>query len=590
MALTPAIFVLGPSARDLGARLASHLDGTLIEPNDLRSDLHQAFRQGRPIIGLCASAILIRLLAPLLVDKLTEPPVIAVAEDGSVAVPLLGGHHGANDLARRIVALTGGSAAITTASDLRFGINFENPEGYVLANPEHLKIFLAKLLAGHKISVKGEAAWVSALPRAAEAELSLLITEYAMPGSENALIYHPRTLVLGVGCERNTPPDELLRSVTETLAAQGLAPHAIACIASIDLKADEGAVNELARHFGVPARFFTSSELNEETPRLKNPSETVLREVGCPGVAEAAALRAAGKDGELIVEKATRGRTTCAIARAARPIDPKDIGRGRGSLSIVGIGPGSVEWRSPAAQAALCTATDWVGYDLYLDLIGDLRRQQREHRFSLGDEKARALHALNLAGEGRDVALVCSGDAGIYAMAALVFELLDPSSHASVADAARRIEIEVIPGISAFQAAAARAGALIGHDFCAISLSDLLTPWQIIEKRVRAAAEGDFVVAFYNPRSLKRADQFERAMAILKPHRHPDTPVIVASNLGRPGEKLRIARFSELDASDIDMLTIVLVGSASSRSFSRGDGSTVAYTPRGYAAKPGAQP
>ncbi|HYM99285.1 MAG TPA: precorrin-3B C(17)-methyltransferase [Aestuariivirgaceae bacterium] len=590
MALTPAIFVLGPSARDLGARLASHLGGTLIEPKDLRGELHRAFRQGSPIIGLCASAILIRLLAPLLVDKLTEPPVIAVAEDGSVAVPLLGGHHGANDLARRIVAFTGGSAAITTASDLRFGISLDKPEGYVLANPEHLKIFLAKLLAGGKISVKGEAAWVSALPRAAEAELSLFITEYAMPGHEYGLVYHPQTLALGIGCERGTPPDELLRSVTETLAAQGLAPGAIACIASLDLKADEPAVNELARHFGVPARFFSSPELNEETPRLKNPSETVLREVGCPGVAEAAALRAAGKDGELIVEKTTRGRTTCAIARAPRPIDPNSIGHGRGSLSIVGIGPGSVEWRSPAAQVTLCRATDWVGYDLYLDLIGDLRRQQREHRFSLGDEKARALHALNLAGGGRDVALVCSGDAGIYAMAALVFELLDPSSHASVADAARRIAIEVIPGISAFQAAAARAGALIGHDFCAISLSDLLTPWQIIEKRVRAAAEGDFVVAFYNPRSLKRADQLERAMAILKPYRHPGTPVIVASNLGRPGEKSRIARFGELDASDIDMLTIVLVGSASSRSFSRGDGSTVAYTPRGYAAKPRAQP
>jgi cobalt-precorrin 5A hydrolase/precorrin-3B C17-methyltransferase len=325
--------------------------------------------------------------------------------------------------------------------------------------------------------------------------------------------------------------------------------------------------------------------LNVEIPRLKNPSATVLNEVGCPGVAEAAALRAAGSDAELVVEKTTRGRTTCAIARATRPIDPKNIGRGRGSLSIVGLGPGSVEWRSPAAQVALCKATDWVGYDLYLDLIGDLRRQQREHRFPLGDEKARALHALDLAGEGRDVALVCSGDAGIYAMAALVFELLDPSSDSSVSDSARRVEIEVIPGISAFQAAAARAGAIIGHDFCAVSLSDLLTPWRIIEKRLRAAAEGDFVVALYNPRSLKRADQLERAMAILKPHRHPQTPVIVASNLGRPGEKLGIVRFSEFDASDIDMLTLVLVGSASSRSFRRGDGRTIAYTPRGYSTK-----
>jgi cobalt-precorrin 5A hydrolase/precorrin-3B C17-methyltransferase len=581
----PAIFILGPSARNLGSRVAAHIDGTLIEPKEFRSELHQAFKQGRPIVGLCASAILIRLLAPLLADKSIEPPVIALAEDGSVAVPLLGGHHGANDLARKIAAFAGGSAAITTASDLRFGISLDKPEGYVLANPEHLKDFAARVLRGEKIRTKGEAPWISALPRAGDSSLSLLITEYAVPGSEDALVYHPQTLALGVGCERDTPAEELLRNVTDSLAEEGLAAGAIACVVSIDRKADEAAVNELARHFGVPARFFSSAELNEETPRLKNPSETVFREVGCPGVAEAAALRAAGNDADLIVEKTTLGRTTCAIARAGRPINAESVGRGRGSLSIVGLGPGSVEWRTPAAEAALRSATDWVGYSLYLDLIEDLRGPQREHRFSLGDEEPRAIHALALAGEGKNVALVCSGDAGIYAMAALVFELLDPNTGVALTDAARRIAVEVIPGISAFQAAAARAGGIIGHDFCAISLSDLLTPWQIIEKRLRAAAEGDFVVAIYNPRSAKRADQLERAMAILKPHRGPTTPVVIASKLGRRGETLRIVQFSEFDVSGIDMLTLVLIGSASSRRFNRGDRSIIAYTPRGYVAK-----
>lgn len=588
--MTPAIFILGPSARDLASRLASHLDGTLLEPSDLRSELHKAFRQGRPIIGLCASAILIRLLAPLLADKLAEPPVIALAEDGSAAVPLLGGHRGANDLARSIARFTGGSAAITTASDLRFGMSFDHPEGYILANPHHLKDFLARLLAGEGVEVEGEAPWLSALPHAPDAKLSVRITELAVPGTESGLVYHPRSLAIGVGCERNTPPEDLLRNVAEAMAEHGLAPSAVACIASIDLKADERAVDELASHFGVPARFFSSMELNAETPRLKNPSEIVLREVGCPGVAEGAALRAAGHDAQLIVEKTARGRTTCAIARAPRPIDPYKMGKPRGSLSIVGIGPGSIEWRSPAAEAALRRAGHWVGYSLYLDLIDDVRGRQIEHRFPLGDEQRRALHALNLAGEGNDVALVCSGDAGIYAMAALVFELLDPPSGAALTEAARRVAVEVIPGISALQAAAARSGAIIGHDFCAISLSDLLTPWEIIERRLLAAAEGDFVVALYNPRSLKRSDQLERAMAILRPLRPANTPVVVASNLGRSGEALRILPFCEFDASTVDMLTIVIVGSASSRAFTRGDGAMIAYTPRGYAQKRKVQP
>jgi cobalt-precorrin 5A hydrolase/precorrin-3B C17-methyltransferase len=134
-------------------------------------------------------------------------------------------------------------------------------------------------------------------------------------------------------------------------------------------------------------------------------------------------------------------------------------------------------------------------------------------------------------------------------------------------------------------ATGAKAGAMIGHDFCCISLSDLLTPWNAIEKRVKAAAEGDFVISFYNPRSQKRRDQLERAFAILKSHRPPDTPVIIASNLGRAEEDVRIVKFADFNPDDVDMLTLVMVGSSQSKSFARGDGRTYAYTPRGYAKK-----
>ena len=590
MALTPAIFVLSRSARDLGARLARHLPAELREPEDVKGELRRAFAERRPIIGLCATGILIRILAPCLSEKRNEPPVIAVAEDGSVAIPLLGGHHGANDLARRISKFTGGACAITTASELRFGVNLEEPEGYRLANPEHFKDFVSRLLAGERVRIKGEAPWLDELPQAADASLSLLITEYAVPGGLGSLVYHPRNLAVGVGCERGASLLELLDNVTEALSKEGLDPASLACIVSIDLKADEPAVNELARHFDLPVRFFSSAELQGESHRLENPSETVFRETGTWGVAEAAALLAAGPQSELIVPKTVRNRTTCAIARSPRPIVAEKLGHARGSLSIVGIGPGSPEWRSPAAEAALRRAEDWVGYDLYVDLVQDLRGRQREHRFPLGQEETRALHALNLAGVGRDVALICSGDAGIYAMAALVLELLDAKSSAALTDGARRIALEVVPGISAFQAAAARTGAVLGHDFCAISLSDLLTPWETIERRLHAAAQGDFVVALYNPRSRNRTDQLDRAIAILRMHRPSDTPVIIASRLGRPGEGLQVIDLDHFASGSVDMLTIVIVGASTTRSYLRGDGSRMVYTPRGYSARHGALP
>ena len=229
-------------------------------------------------------------------------------------------------------------------------------------------------------------------------------------------------------------------------------------------------------------------------------------------------------------------------------------------------------------------------YSLYLDLLGPLADGKIRHDFDLGKEEARVQHAMELAGEGRTVSLVCSGDAGIYAMATLAFELLDRARPKSgdtdgLSDAARRIEIAVSPGISALQAAAARIGAPLGHDFCTISLSDLLTPWPDIERRVAAAAEGDFVIAFYNPVSKRRRTQLAFARDELLKHRPADTPVVLATNLGREGETVRVVPLSELQIDDVDMLTVVIVGSSQSRTVETGDGRRWVYTPRGYAAK-----
>jgi cobalt-precorrin 5A hydrolase / precorrin-3B C17-methyltransferase len=580
--MVTAVVWITPSARPLAESLAEGLDGEAVHAgSDTAETLRALFTAGRPIVALCASGILIRILAPLLADKHAEPPVVAVAEDGSAAVPLLGGHHGANTIARRIAELTGGVAAITTASDLRLGVALDDPPpGYVLANPEHAKPFAARLLAGEPVRIDGPAPWLKTLEQSETAALTITVTPGETQGAPDHLVYHPRTLALGVGCERGIEPRELITLVRDTLAAHNLDPRAIAGVFSLDLKSDEPAVHALAEEFAVPARFFSAARLAEESPRLANPSDIVLREVGCPGVAEGAALAAAGPQSRLVIEKTRGPRATCALAQSPAPL--VDLpGRPRGKLSVVGIGPGSREWLSPAAATALTAATEWVGYDLYLDLVAHLSAGKTEHRFPLGAEEPRVRKALALAGEGRHVALVSSGDANIYAMGSLACELLDRGD----LDAASRIALDIIPGISAFQAAAARAGALIGHDFCCISLSDLLTPWEAIEKRLEAAAHSDLVTALYNPRSARRTDQLARAMAILRAHRPPDTPVIVASNLGRPDEALQVVPLSAFDPATVDMLTIVLVGSSESRAFTRGDGSTIAYTPRGYAGK-----
>ncbi|MBC8035741.1 MAG: cobalamin biosynthesis protein, partial [Rhizobiales bacterium] len=400
----PVIFILGISALPLAQKLKAGLNGEIHRPDCVgggdvsyvkaTAHLAQLFKQGQTIIGLCASGILIRAIAPHLSDKRSEPPVIAVAEDSSSIVPLLGGHHGANTLAAQIAKITGGHAAITTASEVRFGSAFDEPrEGYTLANPEDMKSATATKLAGGEVRVE--------------------TTEYVAKGGPTHIVYHPHTLTIGVGCERGTSPQEVSGLVENTLKANNLSIQSVAGFASIDLKEDEPAIDALCN-----VRFFSAEELNAFAPKLKTPSDYVMAEVGTPGVAEAAALAAAGPDAELIVVKTKSKRATCAIARSPVPI-LELRGKTRGVLSVVGIGPGSGLTRSPAATQALQNTTDWVGYGLYLDLVADLKRDQTEHRFPLGGEEDRVRHAIELAKQGKQVALVCSGDAGIYAMAAL---------------------------------------------------------------------------------------------------------------------------------------------------------------------------
>lgn len=554
---------------------------------DTMAHLGDLFVAGVPVIGLCAAGILIRSVAPFLTDKRTEPPVLAVAEDGSAVVPLLGGHHGANTLAERCAETLGAAAAVTTAGDLKLGLALDQPpEGWTIMNPEAVKRVTAALLAGEPVALHveaGDASWLLS----GDVEFSyegarhaVRLTHRRVRPSPNELVYHPRLLTIGVGTERGAEPGELMGLVHDVLARHGLAEEAVAAVASIDLKGDEVAVLAAADSFGLSLTLFDAQTLEAEAPRLKNPSDIVFNEVGCHGVAEGAALASAGPDSELIVTKTKSKRATCAVARAPKVLDVAPLQSG--SLVLVGLGPGGSAMRSPEASRAIAAASDLVGYGYYLDLAGSLGTGKARHDFALGEEEARCRAALDLAGEGKQVVLLCSGDPGIYAMASLTWELVDeaadPAWHA--------VDIAVIPGISALQAAASRAGAPLGHDLCAISLSDLLTPWEVIEQRVKAAAAGDFVVAFYNPVSKKRRQHLADARDVLLTQRPGSTPVIIARHVGRDGEAVRIITLDALTPDDADMMSLVMVGSSQTRCFDRA-GRPVVYTPRGYAAKRG---
>lgn len=564
--------------------------GRVAEPDlafdDAMDHLRGLFAEGWTVVGVCAAAILIRAVAPLMQTKKIDAPLVALAEDGKHAVPLLGGHRGANRLAERIATILEGEAAITTAGDRRLGFALDDPpDGWTLKTFEAVKPLAAGLLAGEPVALRREAGPMGWPPDAAfssPADKTVVISDRADPGAGPAdVVLVPPCLTVGVGCERDLPPEPLIALVEKTLAEAGLDRHAVAALASVDLKADEPAMKALAAHFDIPLRLFDAPALEAETPRLANPSEVVFAEIGCHGVAEAAALALAGADAELVVEKRVGDRCTCAVART----DSVDVARGRGAglLHVVGIGPGNAGWRTNEAVRALTRAEEVVGYQYYLDLAADLIAGKPAHQSDLGAEEARAAKALTLAAEGKEVALICSGDPGIYALATLVFELAEKSD----SRAERAVDIHVVPGISAFQAASARLGAPMGHDFCLISLSDLLTPVAAIRKRLKAAAEGDFVTAFYNPQSKRRRTLLPEALETFRAHRPADAPVAICRQLGRPEERVEVTTFAEFDPETVDMFTLVIFGSSQSRAFDRA-GRRWMFTPRGYADK--AQP
>lgn len=562
---------------------ADRVDGLDHSFDSTRELLQSRYLEGTPIVAIMSAAIPVRLLAPLLDDKTVEPPVIAVSQDGSSVVPLLGGHRGANRLAQQIADITGGHAAITTAGDVELGFALDDPPaGWVVSNPEMVKPIAAALLAGEGVKLVHEAGssdWPPTGRFSDEGAYTVLVTCRNVAQDGLTLVLHPPALAIGIGCERNIPAAEGAVAARQVLDQFGLSPESVAAIGSVDLKVDEPAVLAAARSLDLDARFFAVDELEAQASRLKNPSDIVFQEIGCHGVAEASALALAGPDAELIVEKQRIGKVTIAIAKADH-IKLETAGRPAGRLFVVGTGPGQTAWRTAESVKALKAADTIVGYGLYLDLVSDLIAGKERLESPLGAEEDRVRLALDAAASGKTVALVCSGDPGIYALATLVFEVLEKSEDRAV----RGVEIAVCPGVSAFQAASARLGAPMGHDFCLISLSDLLTPREAILSRLDAAAAADFVTAFYNPQSLRRRSLLGEAKNRIAACRPADTPVAIARSLGRPEERIEITTIGEFDTESVDMLSLVVIGNSETRTIEAA-GRSFVYTPRGYAQK-----
>ncbi|WP_263382164.1 precorrin-2 C(20)-methyltransferase [Granulicella arctica] len=247
-----------------------------------------------------------------------------------------------------------------------------------------------------------------------------------------------------------------------------------------------------------------------------------------------------------------------------------------GWISVVGLGPGNDSWLTPEAKYALSEASDLVGYHTYLDRV-PVRSGQRRFGSDNKVEADRARHALTLAVSGRKVCVVSSGDPGIFAMASAVLECVEQGP-----EAWRSLDIRIIPGLSAMQAAASRVGAPLGHDFCVLSLSDRLKPWAVIVQRLQAAAAADFAVAIYNPISSERVWQLAEAKSIMASHRGPTTPVVLARSVGRIDERIVVTDLEHFDPALADMQTIILIGSSTTRSVDLTNGRKLIYTPRSY--------
>lgn len=595
-----------------GPEALSSLPNVSTYSGSLRNHIAHLWPHCRALIFVLATGAVARLIAPLLSDKTTDPAVIVLDEAGSKVISFCGGHQGgADSLACEIAQSLGATPVLTGASNALelSGIDILGiPLGWAkgLGNWTGVSAAIARQEPVEVLQETGTDRWQQFLPphhsflfgetnvsKQSDAQepqvkariwISPIQRKFAPSSSLPKVQWHPRVLWVGVGCERGTSRQVIEHGIHMACQRFHLAEGAIAGLASLSLKADEVGLLDLCRDRHWPLVCFESEELKAIS--VPNPSSVVEREVGTPSVAEAAAWLAASRHAqshaelgvveapELRVPKQVirleheTGAATVAIAHTHREY----IGR-PGQIKLVGIGPGDLSQMTMAAQMAIAQADAVVGYSLYIDLVQPLLQpKQWVESLPITQEQQRAQRAIALAQWGLTVAVISSGDSGIYGMAGLVLEQLQQAQWDG-----QTPSVEVLPGVSAFQAAAARTGTPLMHDFCAVSLSDLLTPWSVIEKRLIAAAQADFITALYNPKSKARTEQIATAQAIFMHYRNPQTPVALVRSAYRADEQITLTTLSDCLNHPIDMMTLVLIGNESTQQYQ-----DWLITPRGY--------
>lgn len=579
--LPASIFSTRPLSAEEAAAGIVHLPG-----DGFDAALRANWRRFAAHVFISATGIAVRKIAPLLEDKSTDPAVLACPESGSHIISLTSGHlGGANRLARRIARLTGGQAVVSTATDVNGLPAFDEVAARLHARVltiNAIRPLNAALLAGESITFCGphdiyEAHFAATgqVVFAARAEdirtprAVLWDAEGTAPAGVEHLDITSRALVLGLGCRRGIAPETLRREAEACLARLGIAPRQIARLASCDIKADEEAILALAREWGIPLDLHPADKL-DEVP-VPTPSARVRDRVGTASVSEAACLLSAGKGGHLLQPKIVGEGITLALACLPHLAGPSRAG---GRVLVVGLGSGDEAQITPQVSAAIADSDVLAGYGPYLDFIRQRIGNRDVIQNGMMGEVERCRRTLESAAAGHTVCMVCSGDPGILAMAGLLFELR------SREEAFHGIPITVLPGITAANIAAASLGAPLQNGFSLVSLSDLLVPADEVRRNLRAVAASALPVTLYNPAGRKRRHLLEEALRIFREERGEELLCAWVKNAGRPREERWVGRLADFPADDVDMSTLVLMGSARTR---YEDG--VLYEARGYVEK-----
>ncbi|MBO6959929.1 MAG: precorrin-3B C(17)-methyltransferase [Prochlorococcus marinus CUG1438] len=564
-------------------------ENQMVEIRKPREILLQKWAELDLIIFIGSIGASVRLISPFLTHKDQDPGVIVIDKKCSKIVPLIGLHQSeTHNIAIQISNLFGGQIIETNNSNDQSYLNldsFGNQWGWkrsgaiknwsklVIKQSKNEKIF-CKQLSGSNLWKTSESAENIIEINEKESETTGS-TFHVSIFANHKTTWHPPVLWIGIGCERNTSKELIANSLNNFLESGNLSHHSIAGFATIDIKKNEKGILKLAEEKNLPIKFFTKDDLSKII--VPNPSNIVQEEIGTPSVAEASCLLAAGKESKLLKEKIIfknrdfptnkSGAVTFAIAESKNQYYPTN-----GEIHIIGSGPGDTSFITNDSRKALARSTVWIGYKMYLDLIKPLQRSDQVLIESkLTEEKKRCSQAIKLAEEGIKVALISSGESGFYGMAGLLLELVQKIKKEF------RPYFEVHPGISSIQLAAALSGAPLMNDFCSISLSDKLTPWSLIEKRIEGALIGDFVIAFFNPQSVERNWQLKCAIDLCLKSRQGDTPVLIARQVGRENQSKRFCTLNTIPFKEIDMLSIIIIGNSQTTLIDE-----IFLTPRGY--------